>query len=203
MKCTRSVAYVAQWLQSDYLWELRQQGHPVCRNWMLVCLVVLIGDLTGALHISEFLLSPPSSRYSSFPGFPGMLDIKNKSCCCCCCWSTAWACYLEPSLDHCIVDMFLYTCTSVKYRQKWCKYTDAVVLILLCIQSVLCVNSEATNNRNVVDDKYSPVCCYCRLSLADKMKIFSGKKTTGKSMDSGVKTRRRLPRFQTQVIAID
>jgi len=40
----------------------------------------------------------------------------------------------------------------------------------------------------------------CRLSLADKLKLFSGKKSSGKSVDSGVKSRRHLPRFQTQVI---
>jgi len=40
---------------------------------------------------------------------------------------------------------------------------------------------------------------YCRLSLADKLKLFSGKKSTGKSTDSSMKSRRHLPRFQTQV----
>jgi len=43
---------------------------------------------------------------------------------------------------------------------------------------------------------------YCRLSMADKLKLFSGKKSTGKSLDSSVKSRRHLPRFQTQVITL-
>lgn len=38
-----------------------------------------------------------------------------------------------------------------------------------------------------------------KLSLADKLKLFSAKQSVGKSVDSGVKSRRRLPRFQTQV----
>lgn len=42
-----------------------------------------------------------------------------------------------------------------------------------------------------------------KLSLADKLKLFSGKKLTGKSVDSSAKSRRHLPRFQTQPVTFE